>query len=230
LNFIYLKVYLILLVQLFLCVIAIDISFDSKKFREKKSSKMADWLLNQEKKSDFETNGNKVTFKYEPNQFNYFNAMYLGICANERGKKYYWEFSCTEGRPSIGVTKKDAFADGYKISGCFFNGNLSDGSCLLVGEFGDSIKNGDKIGLILDLEETELKIYIVQNDRPLGLAFVHSAPYANELHPVVSFSSPGSVEINEKEAKELDKLLIRTDYPKKKKKKKKKPSMGNTNL
>lgn len=94
---------------------------------------------------------------------------------------------------------------------------MSDGSCLLVGEFGDSIKNGDKIGLILDLEETELKIYIVQNDRPLGLAFVHSAPYANELHPVVSFSSPGSVEINEKEAKELDKLLIRTDYPKKSK-------------
>lgn len=112
--------YLILLVQLFLCVIAIDIGFDSKKFREKKSSKMADWLLNQEKKSDFETNGNKVTFKYEPNQFTYFNAMYLGICASERGKKYYWEFTCTEGRPSIGVTKKDAFADGYKISGLFF--------------------------------------------------------------------------------------------------------------
>ena len=83
---------------------------------------------------------------------------------------------------------------------------------MLVGEFGDFIKQGDKIGLILDLGENELKIYLIQNDRPLGLAFVHSAPYADKLHPTICFSSEGSVEIKEKEATNLDNLLIRTDY------------------
>ena len=52
--------------------------------------------------------------------------------------------------------------------GTFFNGNLSDGSCLLVGEFGDHISDENKVGLILNVTENDLKIYIVQNDRPLG--------------------------------------------------------------
>ena len=102
--------------------------------------------------------------------------------------------------------------------GCFFNGNLSDGSCLLVGEFGDFFGDGNKaqkIGFILDLTPNELKIYIVQNDRPLGLAFVHSAPYASKLHPTISFCESGTVEIRDRtaEVSNLDGLLTRTDYP-----------------
>lgn len=77
-----------------------------------------DWLLNEENRSDFEVSGSKVTFKHKPNQCNYYNAMYLGLCANEK-KQYYWEFTCS-GRCSVGIAKKEAFADGYKISGKVF--------------------------------------------------------------------------------------------------------------
>jgi len=172
----------------------------------------SDWLLNEENRADFETSGSKVTFKHQPDQSNYYNAMYLGLTANEKNKKYYWEFTCS-GRCSVGVAKKEAFADGYKISGAFFNGNLTDGSCLLTGEFGDRISDGEKIVFILDLTEKELKIYIIQNGRPLGLAFVHSAPYSGHLHPTISFCSPGSVEVKEIQDKTgVESLLNRSDY------------------
>lgn len=173
---------------------------------------MSDWLLNGEKRSEFETSGSKVTFKYQPNCSNYYNAMYLGLNANEKNKRYYWEFDISGGRCCVGLTPKKSFADGYKLSGCFFNGNLTDGSCLLVGEFGDVVSNGQKIGLIIDTNENELKVYIVQNGRPLGLAFVHPAPYSTELHPCISFCEPGSVEIKAKETANLDALLTRSDY------------------
>lgn len=77
------------------------------------------------------------------------------------------------------------------------------------------VQNGHKIGFIIDLTGNELKIYIVQNGRSLGLAFVHPEPFSNELHPCVSFTQPGTVEITEKEPTNLDNLLIRADYPNK---------------
>lgn len=88
---------------------------------------------------------------------------------------------------------------------------------MLVGEFGDFFSEGNRVGFILDLAPNELKIWIVQNDRPLGLAFVHSAPYASQLHPTVCFSESGTVEIKDRsaEAVDLDALLSRTDYPNK---------------
>lgn len=76
------------------------------------------WLLNSEKQSEFETDNCKVTFKYDPNCSNYYNAMYLPLCANEK-KKYYWEFNCSA-RCSVGLVKKNSFADGFKISGINF--------------------------------------------------------------------------------------------------------------
>ena len=76
----------------------------------------SNWLLNQENRSDFEVNELKVTFKHQPNQSNNYNAMFLGLCANKKNKRYYWEFDCSN-KCSIGVAKKDSFADGYKITG-----------------------------------------------------------------------------------------------------------------
>ena len=82
--------------------------------------------------------------------------------------------------------------------------------------FGDRIAYGDRIGFILDAGEQELKIYLVQNDRPLGLAFIQKAPYSSELYPAVSFGeTPGIVEINEKKNVSTDHLLVRGDYPEK---------------
>lgn len=75
------------------------------------------WLLNEDKRSEFETSGSKVTFKYQPNNSNYYNAMYLGLVANEKNKRYYWEFDVSAGRCSVGLAQKKAFADGFKLSG-----------------------------------------------------------------------------------------------------------------
>ena len=84
-----------------------------------------------------------------------------------------------------------------------------------VGNFGDHVTSGHRIGFILDAGEQELKIYIVQNDRPLGLAFVQKAPYASELYPAVIFHKPGTVEITERKNVNTDDLLVRGDYPEK---------------
>ena len=90
----------------------------------------SDWLLNQECQSGFQVDGSKVTFAKPDNihQCNYYNALYLGLCASEKNKRYYWEFTCT-GRASIGVATKDAFADGYKIRGKTINEILELTEC-----------------------------------------------------------------------------------------------------
>ena len=84
-------------------------------------------------------------------------------------------------------------------------------------DLGDRIKDGDRIGFILDAGEQELKIYLVQNDWPLGLAFVQKAPYSSELYPVVRLAGDDQVivEINEKKNVSTDHLLVRGDYPEK---------------
>ena len=98
----------------------------------------------------------------------------------------------------------------------FFAGQLLIEPMVHVPDFGDRISDGDRIGFILDAGEQELKIYIVQNDWPLGLAFIQKAPYSRELYPgVLLGDSPAIVEINEKKNVSTDHLLIRTDYPEK---------------
>lgn len=76
------------------------------------------WLLNKDHQTDFETVGSTVTFKYKPNTSNNYNAMYLGLSANQTNKVYYWEFKC-KSKCKVGVAKKDSFADGYSIRGKF---------------------------------------------------------------------------------------------------------------
>ena len=86
----------------------------------------SDWLLNEESRSGFQTDGSKVKFTKpsDHHQCTYYNAMYIGLSAGEKNKRHYWEFTCT-GKASIGIAKKDAFADGYKISGKFDESSLS---------------------------------------------------------------------------------------------------------
>lgn len=136
--------------------------------------------------------------------------MYLGLNVNEN-QKHYWEFECSN-TCTVGVAKREAFADGYAIKGAFFNGNLMDGSSLLVHEFGQSTSAKDKIGLILDATPQDLKIYLVQNGRPLGLAYQQEAPYARAIHPVVMFPAPGTVEIRQHPTIGIESLLARQDF------------------
>ncbi|CAF3723994.1 unnamed protein product [Rotaria sordida] len=74
-------------------------------------------------------------------------------------------------------------------------GNLSDGSGLLVQSFGNQIKQGDKIRILLELTDGDMKMYLFHNERPLGLAFHVHSPYPKPLYPVVSFGCNGKVTI-----------------------------------
>lgn len=86
---------------------------------------------------------------------------------------------------------------------------MSDGSCLLVGCFGKPIKNQARIGIIVDLTDQQLRIYIVQDGLPLGLAYRVTAPYSQPLYPVVHFCGSGRVRIVPKSIDNLDQLLER---------------------
>ena len=81
-------------------------------------------------------------------------------------------------------------------------------------KFGTKLAKQNRIGFLLDLTEKDLlKIYLLQNGRPLGLAFKQQAPFANEIYPMVqfkpnkvNFNSPAFVEIKEIEITNLIKL------------------------
>lgn len=196
-----------LLVNLFLVCLSISLGA-AEELQVMKDN----WVLDNVNGSSVEVNGAKLatsgTGKYQK-----FNALYQGIVANEKNKKYYWEFLCIKSCHSVGVAKKNNyFLDGHSIKGAFFHYNLHDNGELLVSSFGDGIEDGDRVGYILDLGEQELKIYIVQNDRPLGLAYIQKAPYASEIYPAVVLAGPGSVEIKEKSPANVENLLVKSDY------------------
>lgn len=170
------------------------------------------WVLDNLNGTSFEVNGAKLTTS-GTGQYQKFNALYQGIVASEKNKRYYWEFTCIKGCHSVGVAKKDNyFLDGHSIKGAFFHYNLHDNGELLVSRFGDGLEDGDRVGYILDLGEQDLKIYITQNDRSLGLAYIQKAPYSSAIYPAVVLSGPGSVEIKEKNDMNVENLLVRSDY------------------
>ena len=199
-----------LLVKLFLVCLAVGLSAanDLKATQD-------NWVLDKLNDSSVEISGSKLSVKYPENGYltPHFNALYQGLVANEKNKKYVWEFTCVKNCYSVGVAKKgNYFLDGHSIKGAFVHYNLHNNGELLVSGFTDGIEDGDRITYILDAGEQELKIYIVQNDRPLGLAYIQKAPYSNEIHPAVVFAGPGTVEIKEKKDVNTDNLLTRMDY------------------
>ncbi|RWS00708.1 hypothetical protein B4U79_16832 [Dinothrombium tinctorium] len=114
----------------------------------------------------------------------------------ETGKHYFeFHFDLQREGAFVGATKKVCFGSGYSLKGLMYGGNLADGSCLLVCSFGERITGKDKVGILLDLTEDELKMYVFHNDHPLGLAFHITKPYPKPLFPVVSIGGPGSVSI-----------------------------------
>lgn len=197
----------VLFAGLFLACLAMNIGLSTQEEQ---------WVLNKDHQSDFEVSGSKVTFKHQPVGYNYFNAMYLGLNANDKPKAY-WEFDCSK-KCTVGLAKRESFADGFGIKGAFFNGNLMDGSSLLLHEFGTNPDGQNKVGFILEKDEKQLKVYIVQNGRPLGLAYTQDAPFAKAIHPVVMFPRPGTVEIKENPVTGVETLLTRQDFQNKGKK------------
>ncbi|CAF3655562.1 unnamed protein product [Rotaria sp. Silwood1] len=112
---------------------------------------------------------------------------------------YYWQIEFSQldeqSNASVGLTTQDHFKAGYDIKAMEYNGNLADGNAFLVGSFGERIKQGDNIGILLNLTDSEMKVYLFLNERPLGLAFHVQAPFPKILFPVVSFSTNGEATI-----------------------------------
>ena len=78
------------------------------------------WLLDKTNDSSVQISGSRLTANFTPIDTDprpYFNALYLGIVANETNKRYYWEFTCVKNCYSVGVAKKDHYLDGRSIKG-----------------------------------------------------------------------------------------------------------------
>ncbi|RWS04465.1 hypothetical protein B4U79_16411 [Dinothrombium tinctorium] len=66
--------------------------------------------------------------------------------------------------------------------------------------FGESIRGNDKVGLLLDLKQDSLKMFVFHNDYPLGLAFNYSGVYPKPLFPALSMYGKGNVTIKLQES------------------------------
>ncbi|CAF2522283.1 unnamed protein product [Rotaria sp. Silwood2] len=168
------------------------------------------WVVEQsENTSAVNVNGDTITCTQDGYYGSPINVMYKDS-ANQNGQ-YFWQMEFQEmqenGSVSVGLTTDGGFKSGWGLKAMKYLGNLSDGSALLVSAFGEQIKQNDKVGILLQLTDADLKMYIFHNERPLGLAFHISSPYPKPLYPVISFNTNGKVKINR--SQQIPKLLER---------------------
>ncbi|CAF1553582.1 unnamed protein product, partial [Didymodactylos carnosus] len=113
-------------------------------------------------------------------------------------EQHYWEFKFDKVDSAfIGVTTESKFVPGYGLTGLTYGGpgNLSDGSSGLAFGFDPKIKDGDKVGLLLDLNNNDLKLHMFHNDQPVGTAFYLQGSYPTPLYPIVHFDGDGEMTI-----------------------------------
>ncbi|RWS24955.1 hypothetical protein B4U80_13147 [Leptotrombidium deliense] len=107
---------------------------------------------------------------------------------------YFWEFRLIKGTAAIGIATADQFKSGHSIRGLFYDRILTDGFNKLS-DFGDEVKQKDRIALFVILSKNSLLLYIFHNKRPLGLAANISSPYPKPLFPVISVSETAKIKI-----------------------------------
>jgi len=75
--------------------------------------------------------------------------------------------------PFVGVTSSAAFGQGWKCKGLLFGGpgNLSNGGALVCGEFGEELRKGMTIGVLVKMDAGSITVVFYQDGRCLGLAF-----------------------------------------------------------
>ena len=144
------------------------------------------WVVEQsDNTSAVNVNGDTITCTSTNGYGSPINVLYKD--AADKDGQYFWEFDVKEadeqGGVSVGLTTDQGFQGGWALKAMKYLGNLSDGGCLLVQSFGDSINQGDKVGVLLQLTDAEMKMYLFHNNRPLGLAFHFQSPYPKPLYP-----------------------------------------------
>ncbi|RWS02718.1 hypothetical protein B4U79_16587 [Dinothrombium tinctorium] len=115
--------------------------------------------------------------------------------------KHFWEFQFknASGESYVGVSLKD---EPFKhVTGAFYGGHGGFLSAQEYGkiQFGETIRGDDKVGLYLELDNEEFKMYIFHNDRPLGLAFYNRFWYRKPIFPAIIFVGNGSVTITKQD-------------------------------
>lgn len=146
------------------------------------------WIVEQSDESSAVTvNGNTISCTKEGYYGSPINVLYKDPA--DRSGDFFWEIEVQQSDNqggsyvSVGVTDEQSFKSGWGLKAMKYLGNLSDGSGLLVQRFGEPIKQGDKVGILLRLSDAELKMFLFHNERPLGLAFHFQAPFPKPLFP-----------------------------------------------
>jgi len=106
----------------------------------------------------------------------------------------YFEVTCQDGDgPFIGVGKLESFAQGYRCKGLLFGGpgNLSNGSALMKGEFGEQVSKGSVVGILFEMTSDLVTLTVYQDGRCLGPAFTAKRQEKAQLFPLVQAKSDG---------------------------------------
>jgi hypothetical protein len=115
-----------------------------------------------------------------------------------------------DGNLSVGVVTKEEVKPGWKTRGCFYNGNLTNGSAALIVSFGAKhVAAGDTVGVLTEYttttttaseEEggmTATDIYLYHNDNCLGKAFSlpPSCTAKTRRHPALHVSGSAVLDL-----------------------------------
>jgi hypothetical protein len=115
------------------------------------------------------------------------------------------------GSLGVGLVTKDGFQPGWKTKGCFYNGNISNGSAGLIIGFGSTIKTGSIVGVRLMRVDGKCNIIFYHDGQCLGTGFSFDNN-SDEFYPcihvsgstTVSFSNPEAPSVFERELSNHD--------------------------
>lgn len=109
----------------------------------------------------------------------------------------------TEGSLGVGFVTESGFQPGWGTKGCFYNGNITNGSAGLTFGFGPTPRAGDAVGAYLQRLEggSRCRITFYHNGRCLGAAFDMASSDGETFYPClhlegsgrVRYSAPGSL-------------------------------------
>eukprot|EP00917_Polyrhabdina_sp_WS-2016_P013182 GHVP01029007.1.p1 GENE.GHVP01029007.1~~GHVP01029007.1.p1 ORF type:complete len:302 (+),score=35.38 GHVP01029007.1:598-1503(+) len=137
------------------------------------------------------TEGTKVTFTGSGRMCAYYNTPMT------RGHNYMWELTVESGKesPSLGVTCKSKFAQGWDLRGILYHGNTSDGSGLITQKFGPLLKTGDKVKMLVEVQD-RLNVAYSINGQNLGCAFSLDKYPNEDLFVVVVNGGPSTFSLS----------------------------------
>mmetsp|Transcript_2632 Transcript_2632/g.6909 ORF Transcript_2632/g.6909 Transcript_2632/m.6909 type:complete len:302 (-) Transcript_2632:353-1258(-) len=135
--------------------------------------------------------GDTVTCVGEAKGSSKFNAMWKEEGGGATAGEHFWQLKVLAGDGLwVGLSSEAKFGSGWRCKGAMYGGpgNTSDGGGLITGAFGEPVKAGDELGLLLSIDPSgATAVSFFHNGRPLGEAFRFEQASAVPLFPVVGF-------------------------------------------